>query len=441
MVKTTVSADIGGTFTDLVILQGNRIITKLKVPTTPHNPEMGVMEAIMQSGVKNIDEFVHATTIATNTLLGQYGLNIPKVALVTTKGFRDVIEIGRQNRPSLYDLEFRRPRSIVSRNMRFELDERTDYKGNVIRHPDSTELSDVLKKVIRGRPESVAVSFLHSYINSENERYVLDGFKKFFRYVSASYMVAPEPREYERTSTTVVNAALMPVISTYISKLKQNLSTFGSPAISIMSNSGGLILEDEAMNRPVSVVESGPAAGVIAANILAEKLGERRIISFDMGGTTAKAGTVVDNMVEITSEYEVGGLSHHGRMVRGSGYPVRYPFVDLAEVSAGGGTIIWLDSTGGLNIGPISAGSDPGPVSYAKGGSEPTITDANLVLGILNEKMSGSSFVLRKDLALEALGRLGDPYEIAEKALKLVDLEMSRAIRIVTVERGIDPSD
>ena len=441
MVKTTVSADIGGTFTDLVILQGNRIITKLKVPTTPHNPEMGVMEAIMQSGVKNIDEFVHATTIATNTLLGQYGLNIPKVALVTTKGFRDVIEIGRQNRPSLYDLEFRRPRSIVSRNMRFEFDERTDYKGNVIRHPDSTELSDVLKKVIRGRPESVAVSFLHSYINSENERYVLDGFKKFFRYVSASYMVAPEPREYERTSTTVVNAALMPVISTYISKLKQNLSTFGSPAISIMSNSGGLILEDEAMNRPVSVVESGPAAGVIAANILAEKLGERRIISFDMGGTTAKAGTVVDNMVEITSEYEVGGLSHHGRMVRGSGYPVRYPFVDLAEVSAGGGTIIWLDSTGGLNIGPISAGSDPGPVSYAKGGSEPTITDANLVLGILNEKMSGSSFVLRKDLALEALGRLGDPYEIAEKALKLVDLEMSRAIRIVTVERGIDPSD
>ena len=441
MVKTTVSADIGGTFTDLVILQGNRIITKLKVPTTPHNPEMGVMEAIMQSGVKNIDEFVHATTIATNTLLGQYGLNIPKVALVTTKGFRDVIEIGRQNRPSLYDLEFRRPRSIVSRNMRFELDERTDYKGNVIRHPDSTELSDVLKKVIRGRPESVAVSFLHSYINSENERYVLDGFKKFFRYVSASYMVAPEPREYERTSTTVVNAALMPVISTYISKLKQNLSTFGSPVISIMSNSGGLILEDEAMNRPVSVVESGPAAGVIAANILAEKLGERRIISFDMGGTTAKAGTVVDNMVEITSEYEVGGLSHHGRMVRGSGYPVRYPFVDLAEVSAGGGTIIWLDSTGGLNIGPISAGSDPGPVSYAKGGSEPTITDANLVLGILNEKMSGSSFVLRKDLALEALGRLGDPYEIAEKALKLVDLEMSRAIRIVTVERGIDPSD
>ena len=441
MVKTTVSADIGGTFTDLVILQGNRIITKLKVPTTPHNPEMGVMEAIMHSGVKNIDEFVHATTIATNTLLGQYGLNIPKVAMVTTKGFRDVIEIGRQNRPSLYDLEFRRPRSIVSRNMRFELDERTDYKGNVIRHPDSTELSDVLKKVIRGRPESVAVSFLHSYINSENERYVLDGFKKFFRYVSASYMVAPEPREYERTSTTVVNAALMPVISTYISKLKQNLSTFGSPVISIMSNSGGLILEDEAMNRPVSVVESGPAAGVIAANILAEKLGERRIISFDMGGTTAKAGTVVDNMVEITSEYEVGGLSHHGRMVRGSGYPVRYTFVDLAEVSAGGGTIIWLDSTGGLNIGPISAGSDPGPVSYAKGGSEPTITDANLVLGILNEKMSGSSFVLRKDLALEALGRLGDPYEIAEKALKLVDLEMSRAIRIVTVERGIDPSD
>jgi N-methylhydantoinase A len=441
MGKTTVSVDIGGTFTDIVILQDGKIMKKLKVPTNPSNPEKGALEGIETAGLNDIGEFVHATTIATNTLLGQYGLNVPKVALITTKGFRDVIEIGRQNRPSLYDLQFKRPRSIVSRNMRWEIDERTDHNGNVLRPVQRKELLDIAKRIEKAEPESVAISFLHSYANSENEKMVKDELERVFNYVSASYNVAPEPREYERTSTTVVNAALMPVISSYISRLKSGLVSYGSPAISIMSNSGGLILEEEAMSRPVAVVESGPAAGVIAANVLAGKIGESRIISFDMGGTTAKAGTVRENRVEITSEYEVGGSSHHGRMVRGSGYPVRYPFVDLAEVSAGGGTIIWKDSSGGLNIGPISAGSDPGPVSYGRGGKEPTITDANLVLGILNEKMSGSSFVLRKDLALKALKKLGDPYEIAQRALRLADLEMARAIRIVTVERGIDPSE
>ncbi len=441
MAKTTVSVDIGGTFTDLVILQDGRIVKKLKVPTNPSNPEKGALEGIETAGLNDIGEFVHATTIATNTLLGQYGLNVPKVALITTKGFRDVIEIGRQNRPSLYDLQFKRPRSIVARNMRWEIDERTDHNGIILRPVQRKDLLDIAKKIEKAEPESVAISFLHSYVNGKNEKMVKDELERVFSYVSASYNVAPEPREYERTSTTVVNAALMPVISSYISRLKHGLVSYGSPAISIMSNSGGLILEEEAISRPVAVVESGPAAGVIAANVLAGIIGESRIISFDMGGTTAKAGTVRDNRVEITSEYEVGGSSHHGRMVRGSGYPVRYPFVDLAEVSAGGGTIIWKDSSGGLNIGPMSAGSDPGPVSYGRGGKEPTITDANLVLGILNEKMSGSSFVLRKDLSLKALKKLGDPYEIAQKALRLADLEMARAIRIVTVERGIDPSE
>ena len=441
MGETTVSVDIGGTFTDIVIFQNGRIVRKLKVPTTPHNPEEGALEGIKSSGLEVIDEMVHATTIATNTLLGQYGLNIPKVALITTKGFKDVIEIGRQNRPSLYDLEFKRPRSIVSRNMRFEIHERTDYEGNIIRPIQQNELSEIVKKISKYKPDSVAVSFLHSYANSENEKKVKDELEREFKHVSTSYLVAPEPREYERTSTTVVNAALMPVISSYISKLKFGLASYGTRSISIMSNSGGLIMEDEAVYRPVAVVESGPAAGVIASSILAGKLGERRVISFDMGGTTAKAGAVVDNMVGITTEYEVGGSSHYGRIVRGSGYPVRYPFVDLAEVSAGGGTIIWQDSTGGLNIGPVSAGSDPGPASYGRGGKLPTITDANLVLGILNEQMSGSRFMLRKDLALKALEKLGDPYEISEKALKLVDLEMARAIRMVTVERGIDPSE
>ncbi|SJK84555.1 N-methylhydantoinase A [Cuniculiplasma divulgatum] len=441
MDKTTVSVDIGGTFTDIVILQNNKIIKKLKVPTTPRNPEIGVVNGINDSGVNFIVDFVHATTIATNTLLGQFGMKLPRVALITTKGFRDVIEIGRQNRPSLYDLEFTRPRTIVPRQLRFELDERTDFTGKILKSVEKNDVSRLIEKIRKFKPESVAISFLHSYLNDQNEEVVRNELFREFRYVSVSSSVAPEPREYERTSTTVINGALMPVISEYLSKLRDNLTSFGSPPISVMSNSGGLIDEEEAGINPVAVIESGPAAGVVAASIVAAKLGISRIISFDMGGTTAKAGTVTDGRIEITSEYEVGGKSHYGRMIKGSGYPVRYPFVDLAEVSAGGGTVIWLDSAGGMNIGPMSAGSDPGPVAYNRGGKLPTITDANLVLGILNEKMSGSNFSLRKDLAMKALGKLGDPVDVALKALNLVDLEMSRAIRMVTVERGIDPSE
>ncbi|MCL6014834.1 MAG: hydantoinase/oxoprolinase family protein [Candidatus Thermoplasmatota archaeon] len=441
MDKTTVSVDIGGTFTDIVILQNNKILKKLKVPTTPRNPEIGVVNGVKDSGVNFIVDFVHATTIATNTLLGQFGMKLPRVALITTKGFRDVIEIGRQNRPSLYDLEFTRPRTIVPRQLRFELDERTDFTGKILKSVEKNDVSRLIEKIKKFKPESVAISFLHSYLNDQNEEVARNELSREFRYVSVSSSVAPEPREYERTSTTVINGALMPVVSEYLSKLKDNLTSFGSPPISVMSNSGGLIDEEEAVINPVAVIESGPAAGVVAAAIVAGKLGISRIISFDMGGTTAKAGTVTDGRIEITSEYEVGGKSHYGRMIKGSGYPVRYPFVDLAEVSAGGGTVIWLDSAGGMNIGPMSAGSDPGPVAYNRGGKLPTITDANLVLGILNEKMSGSNFTLRKDLAMKALGKLGDPVDVALKALKLVDLEMSRAIRMVTVERGIDPSE
>lgn len=441
MDKTTVSVDIGGTFTDIVILQNNKILKKLKVPTTPRNPEIGVVNGVKDSGVNFIVDFVHATTIATNTLLGQFGMKLPRVALITTKGFRDVIEIGRQNRPSLYDLELTRPRTIVPRQLRFELDERTDFTGKILKSVEKNDVSRLIEKIRKFKPESVAISFLHSYLNDQNEEVARNELSREFRYVSVSSSVAPEPREYERTSTTVINGALMPVVSEYLSKLRDNLTSFGSPPISVMSNSGGLIDEEEAVINPVAVIESGPAAGVVAAAIVAGKLGVSRIISFDMGGTTAKAGTVTDGRIEITSEYEVGGKSHYGRMIKGSGYPVRYPFVDLAEVSAGGGTVIWLDSAGGMNIGPMSAGSDPGPVAYNRGGKLPTITDANLVLGILNEKMSGSNFTLRKDLAMKALGKLGDPVDVALKALKLVDLEMSRAIRMVTVERGIDPSE
>ena len=441
MNQTVVAVDVGGTFTDIVISADGKITGFYKVPTTPRNPETGILDGLKKYCNTEISEFLHATTIATNSLLGQHGLEIEPVALITTKGFRDIIEIGRQNRPKLYDLLFERPKVLVTKENRYEIDERVDVDGNILKNIDLEELRKPLEEIRKRNIRSVAVAFLHSYANPDNELKIGRELQKVIEYVSLSSTVAPEPREYERTSTATVNAALMPVTSGYIRKLDNSMKNFGSPSLSIMASSGGLISAEEATTRPVQIVESGPAAGVIAASEFSKLIGLKNVISFDMGGTTAKAGTIRNFEVEITSEYEVGGQSHHGRMTKGSGYPVRFPFVDLAEVSAGGGTIIWKDAAGALKIGPLSAGADPGPVSYGKGGTEPTITDANLVTGIIRDSMLGSEMKLDKESAKDALSKLGEPFGIAGEALRLVDLEMARAIRIVTVERGIDPLD
>ncbi|WP_337860646.1 hydantoinase/oxoprolinase family protein [Ferroplasma sp.] len=435
----TVSIDIGGTFTDIIIIDDE--IHYYKVPTTPANPEQAVMDGLSKYLNKNIDEFVHATTIATNSLLGQYGLELPKTALLTTKGFKDVIEIGRQNRPELYNLDFHRPKTLIPSKLRYEVDERTDVNGHIIKKAETSSLEEIINSMLKNKVKSIAVCFLHSYMRPENEINIKNYLSKYFDNISISYDVSPEPREYERTSTTVVNSVLMPVVSSYLTRLKSVLAQFGSPEINMMSNAGGLVSVDEVIKKPVNIIESGPAAGVIAASEFSNILGIDKVISFDMGGTTSKAGTVINNNVEITAEYEVGGSSHHGRIVKGSGYPVRFPFIDLSEVSSGGGTVIWKDKTGALNIGPMSAGSEPGPVAYNRGGKEPTLTDSNLVMGIINDKMSGSDKILRKDLSLKALEKLGDPYKVAESAIKLANLEMARAIRLVTVERGLDPAE
>jgi N-methylhydantoinase A len=233
----------------------------------------------------------------------------------------------------------------------------------------------------------------------------------------------------------------MPIVSGYLERLIKGLRELGVMELSIMSSSGGLVTVEEAMVRPVQIVESGPAAGVIATAELSRMLGIPRAISFDMGGTTAKAGTVVDFEVEVTSEYEVGGEAHHGRIVKGSGYPIRFPFVDLAEVSAGGGSIIWRDEVGALRVGPISAGADPGPVCYGRGGVRPTITDANLALGRIGDYMLGGAMKLDRSASIKALQALGDPEVVAWEAISIANLEMARAIRLVTVERGLDPAD
>lgn len=427
-----VAIDVGGTFTDFVGIDEKGNIYVYKDLTTPKAPEIGVKKGLEK--FPKPQEIIHATTIATNAILGQINLELPKVALLTTKGFRDVIEIGRQNRPELYNPYFKKPTPLVPRNLRIEINERVDKDGNIIIPVNEQEVEERIKNL---HVEAVAISFLHSYLNPSNERIAAQIARRYFKYVSVSHEVAPEPREYERTSTTVINALLMPIISKYLESLSSSISS----QIYIMASSGGLISIEEAQRRPVQIIESGPAAGVVGVAAFAKELGIRNAISFDMGGTTAKAGTVVDYQIEITTEYEVGGRTHYGRIVKGSGYPIRFPFVDLAEVSAGGGTIIWRDEGKALKVGPLSAGADPGPICYGKGGTEPTLTDANLILGRIGERLLSGGLVLDKEGAVKGLKKLGDPIEVALQATNLANLEMARAIRLVTIERGYDPSD
>jgi len=428
-----VAVDVGGTFTDGVAIDSGEVKV-LKVSTVPTSPEVGVMEVL--SKFTGVTRVIHATTIATNALLGQVHLELPKVALLTTEGFKDVIEIGRQNRPELYNPFFKKPRPLVGRDMRFEVRERISSSGEVIVPLDEEMTREAVEEARKRGAVSLAICFLHSYLNPENEVRAKRIAQGVFKYVVASHEVSPTPREYERTSTTVINAMLMPIMRKYLNSLAETLE---GVELFVMSSAGGLVHAREVMERPVQVIESGPAAGVVGVSALSRLLGEPNSISFDMGGTTAKAGTVVDYHVETTDEYEVGGRTHHGRTVKGSGYPVRFPFVDLAEVSAGGGTVIWRDDEGALRLGPISAGADPGPMSYGKGGVRPTLTDANLLLGRIGISLS-EGVRLDRGLAEEGLKRLGDPTEVALDAISLANLEMARAIRLVTVERGLDPA-
>ncbi len=435
-----VAVDTGGTFTDFVILNDDGSVSSFKVLSTPRNPDVAVLSGLRRINGR-ISEVLHATTIGTNALLGQVGLELPKVALFTTRGFRDVIEIGRQNRPKLYDLFFDKPRPLVPRELRFEVNERVKANGEVIKAVEPGEIEDYALRARAMGAASVAVAYLHSYINPINEEVTGNVLRGFFKYISLSSKVAPEPREYERASTTVVNAALMPIVSEYISKLTNGLRELGVGEFFIASSAGGLIDTNEAVERPVQLIESGPAAGAVAVAEFSRLINVSRVIGFDMGGTTAKASAVINHEPEVTSEYEVGGEVHHGRLIKGSGYPVRFPFIDLAEVSSGGGTIIWRDEAGALRVGPLSAGADPGPICYGRGGGEPTLTDANVVLGRIGEYLLGGEMRINRDAAVKGLSKLGSPVNVALEAIRLATIEMARAVRLVTVERGLDPRE
>lgn len=448
-----VSIDVGGTFTDLVALdEVTGRLENIKVPTVPRNPERGVTNAFQQFLSRHTKDRVrmigHATTIATNALLGQVDLEVPKLALVTTRGFRDVIEIGRQRRAEVYNLFFQRPPMLVERRFRYEVDERVEYDGSVTVPLDEEQLGRVFEEIRRLEVGSVAFAFLNSYANQANEDRALTLAKELCvsSYLTASSRVSNEYREYERFSTAVVNAALMPIIHKYLTQLESDLKdlTIEAP-LYVMQSNGGLSTAGNVAEKPATIVESGPAAGVIAAAWLGELTGVRDIISFDMGGTTAKAGTVRGRMPEVVPEYEVAGRIHMGRLVKGSGYPVRFPFIDLAECSSGGGTINWADEGGALRVGPTSAGAYPGPACYGRGGTESTITDANLFLGRLNpgNLLSGGMKIYPKkaEKALEELGvKVGmGTEETAISIIRITNSMMGKILRIVSVERGYDP--
>lgn len=448
-----VGVDVGGTFTDLVATDDSGAIVRFKVATTPKAPEEGLLDALRtllrEVNAADVSQLTHASTIATNALLGQVHLDLPRVAFITTEGFRDVLEIGRQARSSVYDLHVKRPTPLALREDRLTVRERIDFDGSVHVELDMATVDAAVATIGERGIESVAVGLLNSYANDTHERAVVDAVRKALPdvAVTASSSLVREEREYERFSTAVVNAALLPVVRGYLERLATGVRSLGITApVFVMQSNGGTAALAFVAERPATLVESGPASGVIAAAAVGATIGVANVLSFDMGGTTAKAGTIIGGEPEIAYEFEAAGSTHSGRASKGSGYPVRFPFVDLAEVSAGGGSIARLDSVGVLRVGPLSAGADPGPACYGKG-TQPTITDANVVLGRLNPiALVGGTFPIdaaRSRTAIETISAPlgGDIERTASGVVALVDAEMAKVLRIVSVERGLDPRD
>ena len=451
-----VGVDVGGTFTDIVVFnEKTGVLASLKVLTTPRRPVEAIMRGLDEL-VKNYGEVrtvIHATTLGTNLFFGQAGIEPPEVVLLTNRGLEDVIEIGRQNRPELYNLFFDRPRPLVPRDKRYGVKGRLDPSGKELEPIDPREIKSIVEKYCkhsrREKPIVFAVSLLHSYRNPVHEIKI----KQIIRDTCPGSITVlsseadPQPMEYERTSTTIVNAVLKPVLSKYLEELLGELQRreFHGQLL-VMQSSGGVASVEEAVEKPAAFIESGPSAGAVAVAYFSRLQGISKALGFDMGGTTAKASSIIGGEPEVTTLYEVGGKMHMGRLVRGSGYPVRYPYIDLAEVSAGGGTIAWIDAGGALRVGPVSAGADPGPACYARGGREATITDANLVLGRLPEKLAGGRVPIRRDLAEEAIKKLSDQLgldvvETAWAIIKLANTVMAKALRLVSIEKGHDPRE
>ncbi len=450
-----VGIDIGGTFTDLVFLAPGGRILRSKVLSTPDDYGQGIVNGLesgaADEGVRGsrVSQIVHGTTVATNAVLEGKGA---RVALITTEGFRDVLEIRRLRMPVLYDIRFRKPPALVPRRLRFEVSERIDHAGRIVRPLDVDAARATIDAILAERVDAIAVCLINAYASGVHER-ALHGLireRDAALPISLSSEILPEIREYERTSTTVVNAYVLPLVRSYLAGLQQQLRGRDIVApLTVMQSSGGAMSAAAASERPIHIIESGPAAGVVGVAEFARRLGDLSVLSFDMGGTTAKAALVERGQFLRVNSLEVGGgINIAGRLLSGGGYHVRAPAIDIAEVGAGGGSLARLDAGGALRVGPESAGAAPGPVCYDRGGSVPTVTDANVVLGFINpETLAGGGLRIRRDLAVQAIedaiaGPLGLRVEEAAWGVhRVANAAMARALRAVSTERGRDPRE
>jgi N-methylhydantoinase A len=439
-----VAVDIGGTFTDLVALDAaTGQVVRAKADTTARQLSRGVLAALERSGVtaRQVGAFVHGTTVVINAITTRSGA---RTALVTTKGFRDVLEIGRANRPDIYNLAYRKPVPFVPRHLRLEVRERMSYRGEVIEPVREAELAACADQLAALGVQSVAVCLLHAWANPAHEAEIAAALTARLPGVSviASHQVSRQWREYERTSSAVLSAYVQPVVSDYLGTLEASLRETAVPGqLYAMQSNGGVCSFGRAATASITLLESGPVAGVMAAAELGRRIGAQHVLTLDIGGTTAKTATIRAGQLTVNS------LHHIGRTPAFAGYPVQSPTVEIVEIGAGGGSIAWVDQAGGLHVGPRSAGAEPGPACYGRGGTDPTLTDANLVAGRLDPEyfLAGERRldVGRAQRALADLGRpLGtDARTMARGVIRYAIGQMSNALRLVTIRRGYDPRD
>jgi N-methylhydantoinase A len=422
-----IGVDTGGTFTDFIVIENGKIEV-YKIPSTPADPAIAVLEGLDQAAPRGKrHEIVHGSTVATNSILTGGGA---LTALITTAGFEDVLEIGRQTRDHIYDLSTERPPPLVPRSLRFGVRERTDHLGKVMEPVVASELTALVNKLKRRKVESIAVCLLFSYANPRNEKALHRALKALGLPISLSHDILPEYREYERTSTTVINAYVAPVMEKYLGRLEEES---GSPSFKVMQSNGGVITARSAIRQPVRTILSGPSGGVLGACQVARLAGYENVITFDMGGTSTDV-SLCKGGIQTTTETTI------------SGHPVKVPVIDIHTVGAGGGSIAYLDEGGSLRVGPQSAGADPGPICYGKG-SRLTITDAQLFLGRLDpHNFLGGRMKLHPEKVLEPMERLAremglPPVRAAEGIIRVANATMERAIRVISVERGHDPRE
>lgn len=433
-----VATDIGGTFTDLVYIDDHNEVRVEKSSTTPPNFEEGILDVIQKSGINTaeIEDFIHGSTVVINALTERKGA---KTALITTKGFRDVLEIARGNRPDLFNIRYKKPEPFVERYLRKEVEERLDADGQIVTKLNIAELEQIIEELKAENVEAIAVVYLHSYLNPiheiETRKIIQALWPEVF--VTVSHEITREWREYERTSSTVLNSYVKPVASTYLNKLSRELAKMSNSRNYVMQSNGGTTTFEHAKELPIHMLESGPVAGVYGSAILGNIIGESNIIAFDIGGTTAKCSLIENGEMKVSTDYYIEKSSFQ------AGYPVRIPVVDIVEIGNGGGSIAWIDEVGSLKVGPQSAGSRPGPIAYGQGGTEPTTTDANLLTGRLSPENFDYSVNLSK--IEEAIkDKIGNPFsmtavEAALGIIRIANANMLNALKLISIRKGHDP--